>query len=206
MKLVTSEEMHQIDSLASEIYGIPSIILMEHAATGAYQYIKEEIDSSKELLIVCGSGNNGGDGFALARLFYIDGYKVKINFLGNKEKLTKDAKINFEICERLNIPFTESLNSDIIIDCIFGTGLKREVAGKYRDAIEAINQSNSYVYAIDIASGLASDTGEVLGVAIKADTTLTFQLGKYGLYKNQGKEYSGNIVVIDIFIPKELLK
>lgn len=206
MKRVTSEEMHTIDRLASEKYGIPSIVLMENAARGAYEHIIAHHNKENHFLVVCGSGNNGGDGFAIARMLYITGYDVAINFLGKEEKLTADAKVNYDICKKLMIPFTEELKSDVIIDCIFGTGLKREVAGKYYQVIEEINHSNSYKYAIDIASGLASDTGEVLGIAIKADKTLTFQLGKIGLYQNEGIKYSGEIEIIDIFIPKELLK
>lgn len=207
MKLVNRLQMNHIDQSASSVYHIPSLLLMEHAAHEVYLHLEKTLVKTSRIVIVCGSGNNGGDGFALARLLSIKGYDVSVYMAGNKEHFTKDALLNYETCKTLGIAFVESIKGfDVIVDCLFGTGLHREVKGEYAKLIEAINHSNAYVVSIDIPSGIDCDSGKVLGCAVKADITYTMQCGKIGLYVYPGRTYSGKVVVVDIFIPKTLIE
>ena len=209
MKLVTRKQMNEVDALASTRYRIPSILLMEHAAHEVFLKLSEKWDASTSFILVCGSGNNGGDGFALARLLHLKGYSCTLQFLGKEERLTKDAKINYDTCHALHVPFVmdcEYSDYDVVIDCIFGTGLCRTIEGKYKDVIENINASKAYKISIDIPSGVDSDSAAILGVAIKADETYTMQTGKTGLYVCPGRNYAGKVSVLDIFIPDVLVE
>lgn len=209
MKLVTRKQMNEVDALASSRFLIPSIVLMEHAAHEVYLKLEEKWSESTTFIIVCGSGNNGGDGFALARLLHLKGYKCALQFVGKEERLTKDAKTNYEACKALLIPFVETCEYDfydVVIDCIFGTGLCRNIDGEYKEIIEKINASKAYVISIDIPSGVDSDSAAILGVAIKADETYTMQSGKVGLYVCPGRNYAGKVNVLDIFIPSILVE
>lgn len=206
MKIVNRKQMNIIDSTATSMYNIDSLILMEHAGYGIYLDFIKRFSSDKKIIIVCGNGNNGGDGFVLARLLHLSGYQVAVSFIGNEAKLTKDAKINYESVKALKIDLNEQYDVyDIIIDCIFGTGLCRNIEGHYYDVIERINQLNKIIISVDIPSGIDSDTGCILGCAMKADITYTMQCGKVGLYLYPGRIYSGEVIVIDIFIPKALI-
>lgn len=208
MKLVTRAQMNAVDMAASTKYAIPSILLMEHAAHEVFLQIEKNWNKDTTFVFVCGSGNNGGDGFALARLMHLKGYTCAIHFIGNKERLTKDAKINYDTCVALNVTFIEEndyTSFDVIVDCIFGTGLCRDIEGKYKAIIESINALNKYVISIDIPSGIDSDSAKVLGVAIQANITYTMQAGKIGLYVCPGRNYAGKVVVLDIFIPQILV-
>jgi len=209
MKLLTRTQMNAVDHAASSEYGIPSIILMEHAAHEVFLKLEEKWNQNTRFVIVCGSGNNGGDGFALARLLFLKKYVCSIHFLGKEERLTKDAKINYDICKSLQIPFIKDCDYDsydVIIDCIFGTGLCRNIEGKYEEVIDEINATNKYIISIDIPSGIDSDSGRVLGVAIMANETYTMQAGKIGLYLCPGRNYAGKLSVLDIFIPNVLVE
>lgn len=208
MKLVTRTQMNAIDAAASTTYKIPSILLMEHAAHEVFLKLQEKRDTKTRFVCVCGSGNNGGDGFALARLLHLKGYVCHLHFVGKEERLTKDAKTNYDACKALEIPFVEESayeNYDVIIDCIFGTGLCRTIEGKYKEIIETINASNKYIISMDIPSGVDSDNAAILGVAIKADETYTMQSGKIGHYVCPGRNYAGKVSVLDIFIPSILV-
>lgn len=206
MKLVNREQMNRIDHDASSVYKINSLILMEHAGNGIYLDFIKRFRKDQKIMIVCGSGNNGGDGFVLARLLYLSGYHVVINFVGKEEKLTCDAKANYEIVKALAILFACDYESyDIIVDCLFGTGLSRDIEGKYREVIASINAINAIVVSVDIPSGIDSDDAHIHGCAIKANLTYTLQCGKPGLYIYPGRLYSGEVVVINIFIPNQLL-
>lgn len=206
MKLVNRKQMNSIDHDASSIYKINSLVLMEHAGNGIYLDFIKRFHKDQKIIIVCGSGNNGGDGFVLARLLHLSGYHVAISFVGKEEKLTSDAKTNYEIVQALAILFAcDYENYDVIVDCIFGTGLCRDIDGKYRDVIERINTLNAIVVSVDIPSGINSDDAHIQGCAIKASLTYTLQCGKPGLYLYPGRLYSGEVVVINIFIPDQLL-
>ncbi len=207
MKIVNRTQMNHIDHSASLRYQIPSLLLMEHAAHEVYLKMKLSLFKTSRIGIVCGSGNNGGDGFALARLLYLDGYDVSLYFVGNLDRFTSDAAINYQACVALEIPFVEDIKGfTVIVDCLFGTGLCRDIQGDYAKLIHTINDSNAYVVSIDIPSGIDCDTGKVLGCAIQADITYTMQCGKIGLYVYPGRLYSGKVEVVDIFIPKSLIE
>ncbi len=203
-------EMRGMDRYSIETIGIPSIVLMEHAAAAAVDEMRGCLEGQPSILIVCGTGNNGADGLAMARLLDNEGYAVQVAPVGNQMKATEEWKTQAEICSRLDIPFVhqelsaEYIRSNrigVVVDGLFGTGLSRMVTGAFQEAIEAINRSGAYVVSIDIPSGISADSGAVLGCAVKADLTVTFQCEKLGMALYPGKKYCGQTVVRDIGIP-----
>ncbi|MGB9715647.1 MAG: NAD(P)H-hydrate dehydratase [Thermodesulfovibrionales bacterium] len=215
MKVVTAEEMRYIDNKTIDEYGIPSYVLMERAGLAVTSRIKE-IFSPGKVIVIAGSGNNGGDGLVVARNLYNDGWEVRV-FLTNKpEELKGDALLQYKIISRLGLK-THSLNelisdhssfltSDtLIVDALLGTGLSKNITGPMADVINLINKSKAKVISVDIPSGISSDTGQIMGVAIEADYTVTFGLPKRGHLLYPGAKYSGRLFVEDIGFPKELL-
>ena len=218
MKLMSPADMQIMDQVAIKDYKIPGILLMEHAAINIFNHLKEE-SRMDNICIVCGPGNNGGDGLALARLLNIvDSKNLKVILLAEKSKFSDDAKIYLEICEKLDIDIEykegahqakiiEAINtSETIVDAIFGTGLKREVKGDYKDIIDEINSSEAYVVSVDIPSGINGETGKVMGTAVYADATITFVLPKKGLYLYPAIMYTGQVNVVEIGIPHQIIK
>ena len=202
-----SMDRHSIDAI-----GIPSIVLMERAACAVVQEMKGRLDGRPSILVVCGTGNNGADGLAMARMLAMDGYPVELCVIGNPERRTDEWKIQMQICENLKIyvrygELTEEYISDhgfkVIVDAMLGTGLSRLVTGVYEDAIKVINNSVAYITAVDIPSGISADTGVVLGEAVRADLTVTFQCQKLGMALYPGRDHCGEIVVADIGIAPE---
>jgi len=211
VKVVTSDEMRQIDKLTIEQYGVPSLILMERAGLSVAQKVREFYKGGK-IIVLCGKGNNGGDGLVVARILQNWGYRVKAILLGEKGFLSPDCDIQYKIAKNFNVPaeFKSTINpsdlhSAIIIDAVFGTGLNKPVSENLVEIFDMINSSNSPVFSIDIASGISADTGEVLGAAIKADYTVTFGLPKRGHILYPGADYSGKLFVEDIGFPPQLL-
>ncbi|SKA87959.1 NAD(P)H-hydrate epimerase [Caloramator quimbayensis] len=212
MYVASSKQMKEIDKRAIEEYGIPSIVLMENAAASVLKYIKKY--NASRIIVLCGTGNNGGDGFAIARLLHINGYYVSVYCFGDYNKISGDAKVNFDILNKLNIDvksdierfISELENCDLIIDAILGTGFKGEISGKYKDAIENVNRSGKYVISVDIPSGIESDTGKASKVHIKADITVTFGCLKYGHILNEGRNSSKRVYVENISIPKSCIE
>jgi len=203
--------MKAMDSYTIENIGVPSIVLMENAALKVIKNIP--IENAEKFTVVCGVGNNGGDGLAVARHIILNGKKVDLYILGNLDKATNDFNINLNILKNMDVEFihikgTDELNrlknslinNDITIDAIFGIGLTRNVEGTYKEVISLINEHSKYIISVDIPSGLDGDTGEVLGIAVKANKTVTFHLAKKGLIQN--KEYTGELIVESIGIPK----
>jgi len=214
MLLTTAEQMRELDRRASDEFGIPSIILMENAGLRTFDVvydILQEIGGNR-VTVVCGKGNNGGDGFVVARHLSQAGADVEVYLIGRKDDVKGDARVNLKIAEKSDIPITEltdlsdlmySLDeSDLIVDAIFGTGIKGEITGLARDVIDTINASGKYVVSVDMPSGLDSDTGQVLGSCVKADATVTFALPKIGLAAYPGISYAGEVTVVDIGIPE----
>lgn len=208
---VTGNQMKAIDNYCIEKLGIPGIVLMENAALKVIKNI--DLNRFNSFTIVCGVGNNGGDGLAVARHLYVLGKKVKVFIIGNLNKGSEDFNTNYNILNNLGLDLIhvdsqetlETLNSslkssDMTIDAIFGTGLSREVEGLYRDVISSINAYSNYILSIDIPSGMNSDTGEILGIAVKADITVTMQLMKKGLVGNSSE--AGQVIVEPIGMPK----
>jgi hydroxyethylthiazole kinase-like uncharacterized protein yjeF len=215
MKVSTVAEMREMDSTAVEKFGIDREILMENAGEAAYFVIMKEFGiQHKKFVILCGSGNNGGDGFVIARKIHSNGGDVKVFLLAKKERYQGPAKKNLEIVSRFPIDIkevesieeirAEFFEADAIVDAIFGTGLDRDVDGIYREAIQLINESKKKVFAIDIASGVNGDSGQEMGCSVKADYTITLGLPKIGnmLYPGYGR--GGKLYVSHISFPPSL--
>jgi NAD(P)H-hydrate epimerase len=206
MKIVSVGEMQEIDQKAIQEIGIPSLILMENAGRCVADIAMEMLGSArshKKVAIFCGTGNNGGDGFVAARHLFNKGVKVSVYLIGKKSALKDDPKINASILENIGVKIKEisgpvDIDGDLIIDAIFGIGLKGEVKELAGSIITSINKKAAPVISVDVPSGLDADTGKVLAVAIKADTTVTMQFPKKGFYLNSGPEYTGRVVVTDI--------
>ncbi len=210
---ISCEEMKAMDSYAINNIGIPSIVLMENAALKVVKNL--ELDKTNYFTIICGVGNNGGDGLAVARHLILVGKNVDLFVIGNLEKATRDFNINLNILKNMDVSHVnisddkdvevleESLKkSDMTIDAIFGIGLTRIVEGIYSKAIDTINKYSKNILSVDIPSGINGDSGKVMGIAIKANKTVSFHLVKHGLINN--KTYTGEIIVEDIGIPKKV--
>lgn len=210
MKIVTAQKMREVDKFCIEEIGIPSLVLMENAALRVLKHIHVY----NSFTIVCGSGNNGGDGLALSRHLSVLEKSVEIFIVGEKEGLSRDCKVNYEILVNsgVRVKFINNIEeldklkeavkeSEIVIDALFGTGLSREIKGIHREIISCINELSSYTVAIDVPSGLNSDTGEVLGYCIKANKTISFQFYKRGFLKYGSDKYTGEIIIENIGIP-----
>ncbi len=212
MLIISATQMQAIDRYAIEKIGIPSIVLMENAAIKFIDAI--DLENTESYTIICATGNNGGDGLAIARHLFLNNKIVDLFIIGEPDKGTDDFKINLNILKNIKLPFTivnqnlmEAKNSlekslkenDLTIDALFGIGLNGEVSGLYSQIIKKINQHARKVLAVDIPSGLDANSGKVLGIAVKANQTISFHHIKKGLSRN--KLYSGEVLVADIGIP-----
>lgn len=214
MKLATREIIREIDRISIEEHGIPGLILMENAGRAAADAVLTEFPEAKTVAIFAGGGNNGGDGFVIARHLISAGLGVTTYLVSNPDKYTGDALINLEALRKIGGElvelkdggFSEYKGADVVIDALFGTGLDREVQGLYGNVIEFINSQPVPCVAVDLPSGLDANTGFPLGVAVKADVTVTFILPKIGLAVYPGMEYAGKVYVADITTPKFLEK
>ncbi len=207
------DSVRAVDRAAVEAFGIPSIVLMENAARGLAEEAKRMLEGAPtpHALIVCGSGNNGGDGYALARHLHNAGIDISIVALGDP-KAGSDAATNCRICRAIGIreiPLEElgqAPDADLIVDAIFGTGLDRPVSGPAARAIEWINAADRPVLAVDIPSGLDCNTGRTLGVAVRAVKTVSFVGLKPGFFEASARDLVGEVVVADIGAPIELVR
>lgn len=220
MKLATAAQMKELDRQAIADRGIPSIDLMERAAEGVAKAVLELLPDRPgkcRVTVFCGAGNNGGDGIAAARMLFMKGVRVRVFQVGSFEKMTPDALeetrrlsecgVDLELYVPENLSQSSwARSSHVLVDAVFGVGLSREIAAEsmYAAAINLINECPGKVVAADIASGVAADSGLVLGCAVKADTTITFTRKKVGQVIGEGALYSGNVVVWDIGIPADL--
>ena len=190
--LVTAQEMKQYDKNTIEYLGIPGPVLMERAALAAEDFLKERFDAVKErtkVLIFAGMGNNGGDGLALARLLAADGYTVAVRLVGDPEKATEQWKSQWQTLQHFPVKTDSNTQADeynVIVDALFGVGLSRPVEGIYAEAVEEMNVAEGFKLALDVPSGICSDTGRVLGCAFLADATITFGFCKRGLVMYPG--------------------
>jgi len=215
MKISNVTEMRELDRTAIETYGIKEELLMENAGDAVYFVILTKFGIKKKRFVVfCGMGNNGGDGFVIARKLHSNGGLVKVFILGDQQKYRGAAKLNLDILKCLPIEIREvqdepSVHMEIahchgIVDAILGTGLEREVKGFYRDIIYSINESGKTVFSADIPSGVSGNTGEVMGISVKADYTVTFGLPKLGNLMFPGYDLCGELYVTHISFPPEL--
>jgi hydroxyethylthiazole kinase-like uncharacterized protein yjeF len=221
MKVATAEQMQELDRKSIEVYRIPGIVLMENAGKGAVEVITQDFPDiqKKAIAIIAGKGNNGGDGFVMARHLLNRGISVKVFLLTDPKSLRGDAETNFNIFHHMRgeiIPVPSSKdyqkvkksleNFDLLIDGIFGTGLDAEVRGYYREVIDHLNTLQKTIVAIDIPSGLDADTGKPLGTAVRASLTVTFGLPKVGLLVSPGIDYVGSLKIVDIGLPTRLVE
>lgn len=218
MKIVSGAKMGEIDRLAMTRFGIPGLILMENAGLQVVKLAKKIYPDQKQgkIVILCGRGNNGGDGFVIARHLWQQGYNVETWAMGPLADYKGDAAVNYEILLKMgydvhkiadNNPIAllaDLKQGDLVIDALLGTGIQRRVSGLLAEIIAAINSSAATVIAVDIPSGISADSGAVMGVAVKAHYTLTFALPKRGLLLFPGASYTGVLLVADIGIPGEL--
>lgn len=215
MKVSRVKEMQKLDAQAVKDYGISEELLMENAGLAAYKVLQDEIGiQGKRFAIFCGGGNNGGDGFVVARKIFSNGGLVHVYILGDLDSYKGAAKSNLQIIQKIGIEIYEPNNTDIlkdtlskydvIIDGIFGTGLDGEVEGKYKNIIDLINEQNCAVISLDIPSGVHGDTGHIMGTAIKATHTITFGLSKLGNLLFPGSESCGKLHVTHISFPPEM--
>ena len=207
--LVTAQEMKQYDKNTIEYLGIPGPVLMERAALAAEDFLKERFDAVKErtkVLIFAGMGNNGGDGLALARLLAADGYTVSVRLVGDPEKATEQWKSQWQTLQHFPVKTDSNTQADeynVIVDALFGVGLSRPVEGIYAEAVEEMNVAEGFKLALDVPSGICSDTGRVLGCAFLADATITFGFCKRGLVMYPGTDYAGQVHIANVGIGPE---
>lgn len=199
-KAITAEQMRHYDSYTINTIGIPSLVLMERAALAVRDEVLNAFPLNlQNIVVVAGSGNNGGDGLDVARFLHIAGVKVTILNVGNPDHASNEHQVQDRICQYYKIPQTSDLNvlkdASLIVDALFGIGIDRPVEGNYATAIEAINNSDAVVVTVDMPSGINTDTGEVMGVAVNATATVTFAVNKVGLTKSAGKKHAGRVVV-----------
>jgi len=217
MKISTVQEMRAMDRYAIDQLGIPEAILMENAGLAVSFVLEKEVGiRDKMFTVFCSIGNNGGDGFVVARQIMSEGGKVKVFILGDEAKFKGAAKENLDILKRLSagvvsVSSVRSIMHDIrhadgIIDAIFGTGLDREVSGIHRETIIQINESGKPVISIDIPSGIHGDTGQIMGVAVRACCTVALGLPKIGNMLYPGYERCGRLYVSHISFPPDLYK
>lgn len=204
--LPNGKQMKEADRYTIEELHVPSLELMERAAHFCVKTIYEKKWDLSRVCVVCGSGNNGGDGFAAARMLASAGAKVTAVLAGNPLHLTEESAYQKKLLEengvRLSDDFEEGEYS-IIVDAVFGVGLSRAVSGRYEEIIRRMNASSGRKLAVDIPSGISADTGMVLGTAFHADCTVTFQAEKLGILLYPGNEYAGEIITADIGISEK---
>lgn len=201
MKAISVREAREFDRRAQEVYGIPSLLLMENAGRSAAEEAVKLLGQGSQAVVVCGIGNNGGDGLVAARHLLNAGKSVAVLMVGDQTKMTNDARTNLAILRTMApVDWAKRLpdGCDLIIDALLGIGLNAPVAGAYLAMIDTINRAGKPVLSVDVPSGLNADTGEILGAAVRADKTVTFAAVKNGLLINAGPACCGAVVVRDI--------
>ncbi|MHB1457553.1 MAG: NAD(P)H-hydrate dehydratase [Armatimonadota bacterium] len=215
-KLSSAEQMREFDRLATERYGVPSIVLMENAGRLVHDAVHTILTSvaKKRIVVIAGKGNNGGDGFVAARHLRDAGADVCVYILSDADTIKGDAKVNLDILNKTGFfistitavrDIEEDLNKcDALVDAVYGTGLNGDITGLPADVINAVNQCRKPVISVDIPSGVDAETGQIHGVSVQADVTATFALPKLGLFLYPGAGHTGFVIAGDIGIPHEL--
>lgn len=217
-KALTAKQIQKLDKTVIEKIGIPSLVLMENAGKGVAQQALRRLREHKNpfVCIVCGLGNNAGDGLVAARHLKETGIRTKVYLIAAPKKLKKDAFINYSIFRKLKgqmislrkvskMFIRDIKRANVIIDAIFGVGLNRPVKDPFKSVIERLNNCKKTILSVDVPSGLDATTGKIYGVCVKADLTVTFSFTKKGFFKNEGPRHVGKAVVIDIGVPKKLV-
>ena len=208
-KLYTAEQTRALDHCAIHDHGVPGITLMSRAADAGFQALVDTWPEPEHIQVLCGTGNNGGDGFLMADLAHKRGIPTTVLQLGDAEKIGGDALLARKQALANGVDIrafadTPVMSIGVIVDAMLGTGLGGDVRGEYRDAIGDINASGTAVLAVDIPSGLCSDSGRVLGVAVRADVTVTFIGLKRGLFTGEAGDYTGAIQFTDLAVPPQV--
>jgi NAD(P)H-hydrate epimerase len=216
---ISSHQMYEIENIGHTKFGMKKVLMMENAGFGVADFIIKRFKNKKlaklKILAICGSGNNGGDTMVAARHLTCLGTNIKVIFLGETSSIkTEEALINFQIISKMkntielilnskldSITKKTILNADIIIDGIFGTGIKGDIKDPHLSVIKLINHSKSYIVSVDIPSGLNPNDGEISTDCVRANTTITFHRIKTGLLNN--RKYTGNLILKKIGIPIE---
>ncbi len=221
MKIVNVKEMRKIDRITIKELGIPGMVLMENAGQSVVSAMEDffEMDNVSRLTVVCGKGNNGGDGFVVSRYLLNQGKYVDLFLVGNVNGIKGNAKKNLDILKGIGLkPKTitsvkdiEKLNrsirdSEVIVDAIFGTGFKGKISGIGSKVVTELNESGLSIVSVDTPSGIDSNSGQVSGVAVKADMTVTMGLPKIGQFLYPAKNYVGELYVADIGFPEQIIE
>lgn len=214
---LSRDQVCALDRRAIEEFGVPGVVLMENAGRGAAERLVT-LGIRGPVVLCCGKGNNGGDGFVIARHLDNRGHPVRVLLFARPQELTGDAAINYRIIDKAQLPIVvfsgavdqemfrrELARADWVVDALFGTGLAGAVRPPFDQVIEAINASGKRVLAVDIPSGLDCDTGQPLGATVRAEQTVTFVALKQGFAVPAAKEWTGEVQVIDIGAPRVLL-
>jgi ADP-dependent NAD(P)H-hydrate dehydratase / NAD(P)H-hydrate epimerase len=215
--VVTAAEIREMDRRTIEEIGIPGIVLMENAGRATFELClaAHANGDGGPVAILCGAGNNGGDGYVVARHLHQAGVPCVVCLLADREQVAGDARTNLDVLSRLPVPLLrvgedldalseEILRASVIVDALLGTGLRAGVDGRLARLIELANDGDAFKVAVDIPSGVRADDGAVLGAAFKADVTVTFGAPKLGLYLHPGAAFAGEVVVADIGIPPQV--
>lgn len=213
--VVTASEMAEMDRTTIEQIKIPGIVLMENAGRGVVTEIENFLSevAEKQIVIFCGKGNNGGDGYVIARHLYNQGARVAVLLAGEKQKIKGDALINLKILENMGIKVSEvfSLDQipsfshiDLIVDALLGTGMTGPVVGFLGELIDFMNNLDAPIISVDLPSGMETDTGDIHGACIKAEMTVTMAHLKTGLLFSPARDLAGEIIVVDISVPPEV--
>lgn len=207
--IVDAESMSEIDRYTMEEVGIPSMVLMEKAAMKVVEFMSSRIRRQDKIIAVCGTGNNGGDGVAAVRLLNQLGYHADILLVGDEARASEQMKSQLKIVRNLGMSVYNSAKVSeytVIIDSLFGVGLKRSVEGIYEEIIREVNQSDAAIFSIDLPSGINGKDGKILNIAIRAHYTVTFGYYKLGLLLYPGCDYAGEVEVADIGFPTQALE
>lgn len=220
MKLVNASEMRELDRRAIQEVGIPSLVLMENAGRSTYQILRREFPAlAGEVAVLAGRGNNGGDGFVVARYLANAGQPVVVMLLGQRHDVGGDARVNLDILAHQGVQVVEvtveaDLNpvvhrlakAGLMVDALLGTGLNAPIKGLMATLIDRLNHLRAPVLAVDMPTGISADTGEVLGVALRAQVTVTYGWPKIGQLLPVGRDYTGRLWQVDLGIPPELAR
>jgi NAD(P)H-hydrate epimerase len=216
---LSREQVREVDRLALEEFGVPGVVLMENAGRGAAELLRAQGIHGR-VIICCGKGNNGGDGFVIAR--HLDNWKVPVRVLlfAPPEELTGDALVNYRIIRQAGLAIhvhagqsvdmqgveQELAGAEWIVDALFGTGLSGPLRSPFEEIVKAINAASGRVFAVDIPSGLDANTGKPLGVAVRAHYTATFVALKKGFANPDARQWLGHVFVVDIAAPRRIVE
>src|SRR5579871_2040843 len=217
MKVVTAEQIRELDRRAMEEFGIAGVALMENAGRAVVDVMAREHGplAGRRVAVLCGAGNNGGDGFVIARYLHLAGAEPRVMLLGNPDSLKADARTHFQVYRNLKLRLStapdvaaeiDGLSTyDLLVDALLGTGIKDAPRDAYAQAIAALNKAGRPVISVDVPSGLNSDTGETPGAIVRATHTVTFAYPKLGLFLYPGADCMGRLHVSDIGFPWDRL-